>query len=92
MFEPASYEDIKAGRDLAVVEMNGLSSEPTALYDPSWSYPRAVATLAGCWVHAFALGASHLRRGTRARTCFAAVGRAIRALTRQQQQPRGIAS
>ena len=38
----ASYDDIRAGRDLAVVEMNGLSSEPTALYDPSWSYPRAV--------------------------------------------------
>ena len=86
----ASYEDVQAGRNLAVIEMNGLSSEPTALYDPSWSYLRALRTLAACWQQAFCIGARMQVGGTRVRNLFA-VGRAIRQQQRLHNRPRDIA-
>jgi hypothetical protein len=69
----ASYDDIRAGRDLAVIEMNGLSSEPTGLYDPDLSWFAAMRMFARCWNQAFRIGRRQLLRtpAPRTRTPFA---------------------
>ena len=49
--------------DLAVIELNGVTSEATTLYDPSWSVRRAIRLLAEQWSIAFELGAARRRAG-----------------------------
>ncbi len=60
-----SEDDARAGRDLAVIELNGVTSEATALYDPSWSPARARALLSEQWSIAFELGAARRSLGAR---------------------------
>jgi hypothetical protein len=56
-------EDFKAGRDLAVVELNGATSESTNIYDPSWSLLRAYRTLFRQWELLYRVGDANRRRG-----------------------------
>jgi pimeloyl-ACP methyl ester carboxylesterase len=60
-----SEDDLRAGRGLAVIELNGVTSEATNLYDPSWSARRSLGVLAEQWAIAFELGAARMRRGAR---------------------------
>jgi membrane protein DedA with SNARE-associated domain len=56
------YDDRQAfmeGRDLAIIELNGVSSEATHIYDPSRSLLAAWATLMTQWSLAFAIGAAN---------------------------------
>ncbi len=48
-------EHFREGRDLAVLEFNGLSSEPTHIYDPEHSLWFAYRTVFAQWHRAFAL-------------------------------------
>jgi hypothetical protein len=60
------YHDRRAfmeGRDLAIIELNGVSSEATHIYDPSRSIIAAWATLMAQWSLAFAIGAANRARG-----------------------------
>jgi membrane protein DedA with SNARE-associated domain len=57
--------EFKAGRDLAIVELNGATSESTNIYDPSWSLVRAYRTLYRQWALLYAIGARNRSRGTR---------------------------
>jgi membrane protein DedA with SNARE-associated domain len=62
------YHDRQAfmeGRDLAIIELNGVSSEATHIYDPSRSLRGAWATLMEQWSLAFAIGAANRARGHR---------------------------
>jgi membrane protein DedA with SNARE-associated domain len=59
----SDVEEFKAGRGLAVVELNGATSESTNLYDPSWSLPRAYRTLFRQWELLYRIGAANRRRG-----------------------------
>lgn len=52
-----------AGRDFGILELNGLSSESTNIYDPSWSVFRSYALLMRQWRIMFAIGAQNLNRG-----------------------------
>lgn len=52
----ADVEAFKRGEDFAVLELNGVTSESTNLYDPSWSLPRAYRTLFRQWATCFAIG------------------------------------
>lgn len=52
----ADVEAFKRGEDLAVLELNGVTSESTNLYDPSWSLLRAYRTLFRQWALCFAIG------------------------------------
>lgn len=61
----SSEDDLRAGRGLAVIELNGVTSEATNLYDPSWSARRSLGVLAEQWSIAFELGAARMRRGAR---------------------------
>jgi membrane protein DedA with SNARE-associated domain len=59
------YHDRQAfmeGRDLAIIELNGVSSEATHIYDPSRSLVAAWATLMTQWSLAFAIGAANRAR------------------------------
>jgi len=58
-----SVEDFQAGLRLKVLEVNGVTSEATSIYDPSHSLLDAYRTLARQWALAFAIGAQNRRRG-----------------------------
>jgi membrane protein DedA with SNARE-associated domain len=54
-----------AGQDLAIVELNGVTSEATHIYDPSGSLLEGWQTLMRQWAIAFAIGAANRARGHR---------------------------
>ncbi len=56
-------EAFRAGRDLAVVELNGATSESTNLYDPSWSLFAAYRTLFRQWSLLYRIGHANRQRG-----------------------------
>ncbi|MEO6435815.1 MAG: VTT domain-containing protein, partial [Tepidisphaeraceae bacterium] len=56
------YGDVEAfqrGEDFAIVELNGVTSESTNLYDPSWSILLAYRTLFFQWSLLFRIGAAN---------------------------------
>ena len=60
------YHDLHAfvaGRDLAIVELNGVTAESTNIYDPSHTLVEAYATLFKQWHLVFRIGAANLARG-----------------------------
>jgi membrane protein DedA with SNARE-associated domain len=61
-------EAFKAGRDLAIVELNGVTSESTNIYDPSWSLLAAYRTLFRQWVLLYRIGDANRKRGHAATT------------------------
>jgi membrane protein DedA with SNARE-associated domain len=60
-----SEEDLKAGCDLEVIELNGLTSEATHIYDPRHSIFYAWKTLIDQWSIAFQIAAANLKNGAR---------------------------
>lgn len=61
-------DSFAAGRDLAIVELNGATAECTNIYDPAHSLLFAYATLARQWRLVFAIGAANRRAGRPATT------------------------
>jgi membrane protein DedA with SNARE-associated domain len=59
----SNVEAFKAGRDLAIVELNGVTSEPTDIYDPSGTLFQAYRQLFRQWSIIFAIGAANRRLG-----------------------------
>jgi len=60
------YTDVaafRAGRDLAIVELNGATSESTNLYDPSWSLFAAYRTLFRQWSLLYRIGDANRQQG-----------------------------
>jgi len=60
------YSDVdafKAGRDLAIVELNGATGESTNIYDPDATLWRAYRLLFRQWAIVFAIGAANRRGG-----------------------------
>jgi len=49
----------------AVIELNGVTSESTNIYDPGWSFFRAQRVLREQWALCFAIGAANRRQGMR---------------------------
>lgn len=63
------YRDPEAfarGEDLAIVELNGVTSESTNIYDPSFGAVAAWRTLKAQWTLIFEIGAANRARGARA--------------------------
>jgi membrane protein DedA with SNARE-associated domain len=54
---------LRAGRRLQVIELNGLTSEATHIYDPQHGFVHAVATLCRQWRTAFEIGRENALRG-----------------------------
>jgi len=61
----SSVRSFKAGRDFRIVELNGLSSESTNIYDPRTGFLRAQAVLREQWRWAYLIGHTLLKRGLR---------------------------
>jgi hypothetical protein len=60
------YSDVaefKAGRDIAIVELNGATAESTAIYDPATSLFDAYRQLFTQWSIVFAIGAANRAAG-----------------------------
>ena len=62
--------ELMAGRGFAIVELNGVTSEATHIYDPSASLGAAWRTLMSQWSMAFAIGAANRARGYRPATVY----------------------
>jgi len=63
-----SEEDLRAGRNLQVLELNGLTSEPTHIYDPSAALLPAWRALIAQWRLAYAIAAANVAAGARPAT------------------------
>jgi membrane protein DedA with SNARE-associated domain len=59
----ADREAFMAGRDLAIVELNGATAECTNIYDPAGTLLAAYRQLFLQWKLVFAIGAANRRRG-----------------------------
>jgi len=59
----ASADALRRG-EFTVIELNGVLSESTQIYDPAVSFARACATLFRQWRVAFEIGAENRARGT----------------------------
>lgn len=59
-----SEEALMRGEGLHIIELNGVTSEPTNIYDPSWSIFRAQSVLLGYWRRLVDLGVARQRTGT----------------------------
>lgn len=58
-----SFEDMMAGR-FRIIELNGVTSESTNIYDPMYSLRDAYGILFRQWELAFEIGAENIGRGT----------------------------
>ena len=58
-----SVEDFQRGRNFKIVELNGVTSEATSIYDPQNSLFAAYGMLMKQWSIAFAIGARNRARG-----------------------------
>lgn len=61
----ADVEAFKRGEDFTVIELNGVTSESTNLYDPAWSLCRAYRTLFRQWSILFRIADENIRAGVR---------------------------
>lgn len=59
----SSVEGFRRGEDLAIVELNGVTSESTNIYDPSFSILHAWRVLCRQWTLLFQIGAANRARG-----------------------------
>ncbi len=80
--------ELARGRGFGVVELNGVTSEPTNMYDPSWPVSRAVRTMAVQWERQFDLGARRRAMGVRPLPLW----RLVWLFLRSQGRPRPIAA
>jgi hypothetical protein len=59
----SSEDDLRAGRNFQIIELNGAASEATSIYDSRNSLVAAYQTLFRQWELVFAIGAENRRRG-----------------------------
>lgn len=59
----ASMDDLRAGKNFQIIELNGASSEATSIYDARNSLFNAYRQLFRQWDLVFAIGAANRRRG-----------------------------
>lgn len=59
----ASEEDLRAGKNFQIIELNGAAAEATSIYDARNSLWSAYRTLFHQWELIFAIGAENRRRG-----------------------------
>ena len=69
----SSTADFTAGR-FTIIELNGVTSEATHIYDPEVTLIEAYRALFDQWRLAFEIGAANIARGARAWTVFELVG------------------
>lgn len=60
-----THADLQLGRNLKIVELNGVTSESTNIYDPRYSLVDAYRILFQQWRLAFEIGAANLKLGAK---------------------------
>lgn len=60
-----SVADLQAGRNLVIVELNGVTGEPIHVYQPGFSWWRGIGDLCRHWKRACELGAANRARGAK---------------------------
>ena len=65
--DPASF---MRGEGLAVIELNGVTSESTNIYDPDWSIFRAQRVLRAQWRLCFAIGHANRKAGLKPKPLY----------------------
>lgn len=64
----ADVNEFKAGREFKLIELNGVTSESSNIYDPSWSLLQAYRVLGRQLAWAFKIGAENRAAGVRVPT------------------------
>jgi hypothetical protein len=64
----ATFDDLKTARNFRIIELNGVTSESTNIYDPKYSLLDAYRILFDQWRIAFRIGAANARVGARVST------------------------
>ena len=82
-----SEQSFLEGRDFKVLEINGVTSEATHIYDRKHSLWHAYRVLFEQWRLAFEVGAKNRERGVRP----ASIGELVRLLIGSRQRPRALA-
>lgn len=65
-----SQQDLLRGENFKIIELNGVTSESTNIYDPQYSLVDAYRTLFRQWRIAFEIGAENIKLGARATGVF----------------------
>lgn len=77
----ASFDDLRRGENFRIIELNGVTSESTNIYDPRYSLADAYRILFRQWRLAFEIGLENIRLGAQPTSLFdlirLAVGRPI---------------
>ena len=73
----SSIEEFESGRGFRVIELNGVSSEATHIYDPKHGVLFAYRTLFQQWRLAYRIGAANQRRGAEVPTTWSMVRRLL---------------
>jgi hypothetical protein len=58
-----SLEDLRMGRNLQVLELNGVAAEPAHIYQPGYPFLRGLSDLTSCWLQAVRIGAELRAQG-----------------------------
>lgn len=61
-----SVEDLQAGKNIKILELNGVTSEAAHIYDPKHSVLFAYSIMLRQWKYAFAIGKQNIMRGHKA--------------------------
>jgi hypothetical protein len=76
-----AVEDFQRGRNFKIVELNGVTSEATHIYDPSNGLLTAYRVLFAQWRLAFEIGAANIRRGAAPTPLSHLLGMALHTVT-----------
>ena len=80
-----SAEALQEGRDLKVIELNGITSEATHIYDPGNSYFYGCRTLMEQWRIAFEIGARNSACGVEPLSLIALLHHCLEVNARQRR-------
>lgn len=58
-----SESDLKAGKNIRVLELNGITSEPTHIYEPGYPLWKGYKYIFGAWRYAFQIGHYNWKQG-----------------------------
>lgn len=58
-----SLEDLKQGKNISILEYNGVGSEPNHIYDIGLSYMQAISIIAQHWKYMFEIGRINYKKG-----------------------------
>lgn len=58
-----SLEDLKCGKNISILEFNGVGSEPNHIYDIGLTYKQAIKIIAQHWKYMYEIGSINYKKG-----------------------------